>query len=49
MFALARALTGIGNQPNSAVRKDLIKPTIYQLPRSRRPETGWYTCFTAAG
>jgi hypothetical protein len=49
MFALAGALTGIGNQPNSAVPKDLIKPPIYQLPRAMRPETGRNTCFTAAG
>ena len=49
MFALARTLTGIDNQPNSAVPKDLIKPPIYQLPRAMRPGTGWITCFTAAG
>ena len=49
MFALARTLTGIGNQPDSAVPKDLIKPPIYQLLRAMRPETGWNTCFTAAG
>ena len=49
MFALARTLTGIGNQPNSAVPKDLIEPPIYQLPRAMQPETGWITCFTAAG
>jgi hypothetical protein len=49
MFALARTLTGIDIQPNSAARKDLIKPPIYQLPRGMRPETGRNTCFTAAG
>jgi hypothetical protein len=49
MFALARTLTGIDIQPTSAVRKDLIKPPIYQLPRGMRPETGRNTCFTAAG
>jgi len=49
MFALARTLTGIDIQPNSAVRKDLIESPIYQLPRAMRPETGRNTCFTAAG
>jgi hypothetical protein len=47
MFALARTLTGIENQSNSAVPKDLIKPPIYQLPRAMRPDTGRSTCFTA--
>jgi hypothetical protein len=49
MFALARTLTGIDTQPNSAVPKDLIKPPIYRLPRGMRPETGRNTCCTAAG
>ena len=49
MFALARTLTGIENQPNSAVPKDLIKPSVYQLPRAMRPDTGRNTCFTTAG
>jgi hypothetical protein len=49
MFALALALTGIENQPNSAVPKDLIKPSVYQLTRAMRPDTGRNTCFTTAG
>jgi hypothetical protein len=49
MFALVRALTGIGTQPISAVAKDLIKPPISQLPQGIRPEAGRNRYFTAAG